>query len=113
MKMLYTSLFFLLPAATIALNFDWERVQLTDEDAARNNALRFGGASQVALPGDCKIIPSDAEWPEEDVWVSFNDTLGGALLKPKPLASVCYTGENYNAAKCDQYKSSWAGMNLQ
>jgi hypothetical protein len=103
----------LLTATTTALNFDWEREQLTDEDAARNGALRFGSSSAVPAPGSCKIIPGDAEWPSEDVWTSFNDTLGGVLLKPKPLASVCYTGEGYNAAQCEQLKSSWASMNLQ
>ncbi|KAG9195233.1 hypothetical protein G6011_00353 [Alternaria panax] len=97
---------------TTALNFDWEREQLTDEDAARNAALRFGSASAVAAPGSCKIIPGDAEWPSEDVWASFNSTLGGALLKPEPLASVCYSGKSCSAAKCEQLKGSWAGMNL-
>lgn len=112
--MLYTILFFFLfSATTFALNFDWEREQLTVEDAARSNAFRFGSASQVAAPANCKIIPGDAEWPSEDVWDSFNVTLGGVLLKPKPLASVCYAGVSYNAAKCEQYKSNWAGMNLQ
>ena len=112
--MLYTTLvFYLFSAAAIALNFDWEREQLTNEDAARNDPVRFGSASQAAAPANCKIIPGDAEWPGEDVWTSFNDTLGGVLLKPKPLASVCYAGASYNAAKCEQYKSNWAGMNLQ
>lgn len=105
------SLLFL--ATTTALNFDWEREQLSGEDAARNQALRFGSASVTAMSGSCKIIPRDAEWPSEDAWASFNNTLGGALLKPKPLASVCYAGEGYSAAKCDQLKGSWAGMNLQ
>ncbi|KAL1795593.1 hypothetical protein ACET3X_005817 [Alternaria dauci] len=102
----------LLLATTTALHFDWERDQLTREDAASNEALRFGSASATAASGSCKIIPQDATWPNEDAWASFNDTLGGALLKPKPLASVCYAGEGYNASKCDQLKSSWAGMNL-
>ncbi|KAI4694177.1 uncharacterized protein J4E84_002759 [Alternaria hordeiaustralica] len=111
--MFYTTLFFFLfSAATFAINFDWEREQLTDDDAARNGAVRFGSAAQAAAPTNCKIIPGDAEWPSEDVWDSFNDTLGGVLLKPRPLASVCYTGEGYNAARCEQYKSNWAGMNL-
>jgi hypothetical protein len=104
---------FLLLATATALNFDWEREQLTEDEAAGDNALRFRSSSVVAAPGDCKTIPGDAEWPSEDAWASFNDTLGGALIKPKPLASVCYAGESFSAAKCDQLKSSWAGMNLQ
>lgn len=109
----FTLLSLLFLATTTALNFDWEREQLTGEDSARNQALRFGSASVTATSGRCKIIPRDAEWPSEDDWASFNNTLGGALLKPKPLASVCYAGEGYSAAKCDQLKGSWAGMNLQ
>lgn len=112
--MLYNTLvFYLFSTTAIALKFDWEREQLTDEDAARNDAVRFGSASRAAAPVNCKIIPGDVEWPGEDVWASFNDTLGGVLLKPKPLATVCYAGVSYNAAKCEQYKSNWAGMNLQ
>ena len=113
-KMLYVALLcLLLTATTAALNFDWEREQLTDEEVARNDALRSGSVSAMAAPDSCKIIPGDPEWPSEDAWDSFNATLGGTLLKPKPLASVCYAGGGYSAAKCEQLKSSWAGMNLQ
>jgi len=107
-------LLFLLIARSVALNFDWEREQLTVAEAATNDAIRFGRSlGATAAPNGCKVIPGDAEWPSEDDWATFNETLDGALLKPKPLASVCYTGEDYSAAKCELLKKSWAGMNLQ
>jgi hypothetical protein len=112
--MLSSPLFLLLAASALAVNFDWERDQLSDEEAARTDAIRFGSTSTVAAaPNGCKGVPGDTEWPSEDDWSSFNETLGGVLLQPKPLASVCYAGEDYNSAKCDQLKNNWAGMNLQ
>lgn len=107
-------LLFLLIFRSIALNFDWEREQLTVAEAATNDVIRFGNSlGTTATPNGCRVIPGDSEWPSEDDWATFNETLGGALLKPKPPASVCYTGEDYSAAKCEQLRKSWTGMNLQ
>jgi hypothetical protein len=107
-------LFLLLATSALALSFDWERDQLSDEEAAPNDDIRFGSISAVAAaPNGCKVVPGDANWPSEEDWTSFNETLGGALLQPKPLASACYAGEDYSSAKCEQLKNNWAGMNLQ
>jgi hypothetical protein len=111
--MLSSTLLLLLATSALALNFDWERDQLTDEEAARNDDIRFGSVPGATAPNGCKIIPGDTEWPTDEAWASFNETLGGVLLQPKPLASVCYAGEEYSSAKCEQLKSNWAGMNLQ
>ncbi|KAF1938694.1 hypothetical protein EJ02DRAFT_468733 [Clathrospora elynae] len=101
-----------LVARVFALNFDWERDQLTEETGS-NAASRFSSATAAAASlNGCRFILSDADWPSEEEWVSFNQTLDGALLKPKPLASVCYAGEGYSAAKCEQLKNNWADMNL-
>ena len=104
----------LLATRAFALNFDWERDQLTEVEATSNRVTRFKykDRSTVSHEG-CKVIPGDDDWPSEEDWASFNATLGGVLLKPKPLASVCYAGEGYDAARCNELKSSWAGMNLQ
>ncbi|KAF1850545.1 FAD-binding domain-containing protein [Cucurbitaria berberidis CBS 394.84] len=91
----------LLAARVVTLNFDWERDQVIASAIA--NAISHEG---------CKITPGDDNWPSEEKWASFNETLGGALLKPKPLASLCYAGDGYNAEKCEQLRDSWAGMNL-
>ncbi|KAF2849786.1 FAD-binding domain-containing protein, partial [Plenodomus tracheiphilus IPT5] len=97
-----------------ALNFDWERNQLTDIEAFSNSAIRFGSLESpvVEEQEECRIVPGDVDWPSETTWALLNDTLGGALLKPRPLASVCYYGADYNAAKCEQLRNNWKGMNL-
>jgi hypothetical protein len=49
----------------------------------------------------CKAFPGDPEWPTDEEWSRFNKTVGGALLKPLPPASVCYTtSPNFNAEAC-------------
>lgn len=108
-------LHFLLFRTACALNFDWERTQLTDSEAALNSAIRFGSlaSSVVTDREECRAVPGDASWPSDAAWASLNDTLDGALLKPRPLASVCYYGVEYNATKCEQLRSSWKSMNLQ
>ncbi|KAH9905749.1 hypothetical protein F4778DRAFT_779140 [Xylariomycetidae sp. FL2044] len=55
--------------------------------------------SRAAL--DCKVFPGDTSWPSASEWSSLNASLGGALLKPKPAASVCYEGPDFDAAQCD------------
>jgi len=110
--MLSTTFFaLLLSAKTIAVNFDWERDQLTESEALSNKAFHFG--TNAAPDQECRAVPGDDEWPSDEDWSAFNETLGGALLKPMPLASVCYTGDNYDPKKCESLKQSWAGMNLQ
>lgn len=97
-----------------ALNFEWERDQLTEVETVENSAIRFGSATVSSAPSDdCKVVPGDSEWPSDEDWVTFNETLGGVLLKPKPLGSVCYAGDGYSATKCENLKKNWAGMNLQ
>ncbi|KAH3971739.1 hypothetical protein HBH70_139220 [Parastagonospora nodorum] len=94
-----------------AVDFDWEREQLTEDEALTNKAYCFGSAN-AAPTEECRSIPGDGDWPCVEDWSAFNKTLGGVLLKPRPLASVCYTGEDYNEQKCAQLKQSWARMNL-
>ncbi|KAH7371155.1 hypothetical protein BKA66DRAFT_424670, partial [Pyrenochaeta sp. MPI-SDFR-AT-0127] len=105
---------FLASVKIFALNFDWERNQLSEFETIDNSVIRFGSSTPSTAPkNDCKVVPGDLGWPSEEDWASFNETLGGALLKPKPLGSVCYAGEGYSAAQCQTLKSNWAGMNLQ
>lgn len=94
-----------------ALNFDWERDQLPSTKYARPHVTPR--QANAAAPKGCKVVPGDDAWPSDDDWTTFNATLGGVLLKPKPLASVCYTGPDFNAARCEQLKSSWAAMSIQ
>ncbi|KAH9870938.1 hypothetical protein J1614_006510, partial [Plenodomus biglobosus] len=107
-------LFSLLMKTACGLNFDWERNQLTDSEAGRNPAIRFGSLASPAAADqeECRAVPGDASWPSDAAWASLYATLDGTLLKPRPLASVCYYGADYNATKCGQLRSNWKGMNL-
>jgi hypothetical protein len=96
-----------------AVNFDWEKIQLTEAETQNYAAIRFGDSVTASSQRDCKIIPGDEDWPADTEWAKFNKTLGGALLKPLPLASVCYEGPQYDAARCQQLQRTWTSMNLQ
>jgi len=108
----FTIITLFLLTRVFAVNFDWECEQLTENEALNNRAYNFGSAN-VASIAECRSTPGDDDWPSVEDWTAFNETLGGVLLKPRPLASVCYTGETYDAQKCAQLKQNWAGMNLQ
>ncbi|KAF2010367.1 FAD-binding domain-containing protein [Aaosphaeria arxii CBS 175.79] len=96
----------------LAVNFPFEEVQLTDADISSNSDVQFGGNNSEAAIEGCKYIPGDDEWPTEAEWARLNDTLGGALLKPKPLASVCYAGPDYDARKCSTLQRTWTSAAL-
>lgn len=49
---------------------------------------------------ECKVFPGDAKWPSESQWARLNASVDGVLLKPKPAASVCYPGPDYDQAQC-------------
>lgn len=49
---------------------------------------------------ECKVFPGDAKWPSESEWAQLNASIGGVLLKPKPAASACYPGPDYDEAQC-------------
>lgn len=53
-----------------------------------------------SAPLDCKVFPGDVEWPVEAAWAQLNASINGVLLKPKPAASVCYPGPDYDQAQC-------------
>ncbi|KAF2639706.1 FAD/FMN-containing isoamyl alcohol oxidase-like protein MreA [Massarina eburnea CBS 473.64] len=102
----------LFTASTLALNFDWEAIQLTKVETHSYPAIRFGNVGDAIPRKVCKSVPGDADWPNDAEWKRFNDTLGGVLLKPKPLALPCYTGPFYDQAKCESLKTGWGNMTL-
>ncbi|KAF2870573.1 hypothetical protein BDV95DRAFT_545515 [Massariosphaeria phaeospora] len=110
--LLSTLLLTALLTPVLAVNFEWEKIQLTEAETRNYSAIRFGGEGPVGPNVKCKIIPGDTDWPSDVEWARFNDTLGGALLKPLPLASPCYTGPLYNAARCEQLKRTWSSASL-
>ena len=110
-RYLYSLLLFL--RWTLALNFPFENIQLTDAETADYPAIRFGSLTSPAPEKECRVIPTDSDWPTEAEWARFNTTLGGVLLKPAPLAAPCYDGPLYDAAKCTQLKRAWGTIGTQ
>lgn len=99
--------------SALAVNFDWENIQLTEAETRNYSAIRFGGSGPDPPEKECKYIPGDKDWPSDAEWAKFNQTLGGALLKPLPLAAVCYSGPQYNPAQCASLQNSWTDMDIQ
>lgn len=110
LDVLFLSLF---ATTSLALNFGFEDVQLTEAETSDYPAIRFGGSGNPAPREDCRVIPGDANWPDDEDWAQFNETLGGVLLKPVPLATPCYSGPLYDAARCEQLKRGWSNIATQ
>lgn len=55
---------------------------------------------------DCLCLPGDACWPSQNTWAALNSTVNGKLVATVPIGSPCHD-PTYDAAKCDQLKSSW------
>ncbi len=99
--------------------FDFEKIQLS-EDTFQGEALSFfrshlapqdGVAPVTWANRTCKTFPGDAKWPSEDTWSRLNGSLNGVLLKPAPVASVCFNQtafSNYDADKCKAVSASWS-----
>jgi len=88
------------------IKFSYESVQLTKEDIENLPAIAFGDKSVTSAheEASCKAIPGSPEWPADDEWNRLNSSLGGALLKPIPPASVCYSESSalvQDAAACN------------
>lgn len=99
--------------SVVAINFEFEAIQLTEEETIDYPSIRFGNSSSPSPPEECKYIPGDREWPSDAEWVRLNKTLGGALLQPLPLAVVCYNGPLYDATKCAVLRRTWTSMAQQ
>lgn len=81
-----------------------DSVLLTEEDIGNFSAIAFGDETAVSFDDDpsvpCKVFPSDEAWPAAEEWAQLNETLGGALLQPKPAAAVCYQGPDFDLQQC-------------
>ncbi|KAI0437787.1 isoamyl alcohol oxidase [Xylaria telfairii] len=54
----------------------------------------------------CKCIPGDPCWPSAKTWSHFNATIGGRLVTPQQLASVCHNPD-YDEAACAYVQKQW------
>ncbi|KFY07729.1 hypothetical protein V492_06885 [Pseudogymnoascus sp. VKM F-4246] len=99
--------------------FDFEKAQLTDEILSKlDGVFQFDNGDDVKLNGrgadaECRVFPGDSAWPSEDAWAKFGEAVGqGALIKTVPLASPCYNGPLYDAAKCEALTANWTNSFL-
>ncbi|KAI0403288.1 FAD binding domain-containing protein [Xylaria palmicola] len=86
------------------INFPFEAIVLKEEDIGNFSAITFGDratASPVYDGPECKAYPGSAAWPLEAEWAQLNSTLSGALLKPVPVAAVCYDGPFKDTNRCN------------
>jgi hypothetical protein len=58
---------------------------------------------------NCRSVPGSPNWPTEEVWRSFNETLQGALLAPLPPAIACDVSQKsyYDNATCSLVGLEW------
>ncbi|KAK0111243.1 hypothetical protein ONS95_001616 [Cadophora gregata] len=99
--------------------FNFETLQLTEEglsqlDKNTSALFQFDNSDEATdelerrSSRSCKVFPGDFLWPSDIFWDIFNWVLGNdALIKTVPLASPCYNGAYYNAAKCATLYANW------
>jgi hypothetical protein len=91
--------------------FDFEKAQLTEDILSKlDDVFQFDNGDDVKLNGrgagaDCKVFPGDSAWPSDAAWAKCGKTI--------PLASPCYNGPLYDAAKCDALTANWTNSFLQ
>lgn len=99
--------------------FDFEKAQLTEDILSKlDGVFQFDNGDDVKLNGrgsaECKVFPGDSAWPSDAEWAKFGEAVGpGALIKTVPLASPCYNGPLYDAAKCASLTANWTNSFLQ
>lgn len=108
------------PATDSTKLFDFEKSQLTEDILSKlDGVFQFDNGDDVKLNGrgagaECKVYPGDSAWPSDAAWAKFGEAVGSdALIKTVPLASPCYNGPLYNAAKCEALTANWTNSFLQ
>ncbi|KAL0574023.1 hypothetical protein V5O48_007926 [Marasmius crinis-equi] len=54
----------------------------------------------------CRLLPTDSEWPSQDVWDAFNSSVDGRLIKTVPIGSPCHD-PTFDEAQCNTVKENW------
>lgn len=57
----------------------------------------------------CRPLPEDVSWPSNSEWTQLNDTLGGRLIRGRPLASPCF-GSERSERECDAILGNWTQL---
>jgi hypothetical protein len=91
--------------------FAFDKTRSTDEPPKHKPG--HGGKSAPPRPHEdvarCKVYPGDKAWPKPGEWAQLNKTLGGALIKAVPQASVCYFNgtRQHDEAACTKLAGNW------
>lgn len=113
------------PTATTAPEpFPYETVILTEDDVQEHPEIVFDDEvyadpdtintiSERGSSKQCKVIPSDRNWPSDLAWGVVNLFTLGGLIRTVPLAAPCYNGPHYNAAECASIAANWTDSDLQ
>ncbi|KAK8110233.1 uncharacterized protein PG998_006690 [Apiospora kogelbergensis] len=79
---------------------------LTSLDLDNVTLFRFDDGSQPGTP-KCKAFPGENAWPTAETWDTLDLLTGGKLITTVPIGAVCYQGEHYDAAKCENLLDKW------
>lgn len=74
--------------------------------------------AQSAEPKNCRIVPSDLQWPSTQEWAELNKTVDGRLIATVPIGAPCfkktydvttqqYDLSTYDEAACANVKTNW------
>ncbi|RDA94095.1 hypothetical protein CP533_5266 [Ophiocordyceps camponoti-saundersi (nom. inval.)] len=64
-------------------------------------------------PSVCRCVPDDDCWPPDEAWDVFNSSLGGNLIKSRPVAISCYVGPEQDARQCSHVNAMWSDKAFQ
>ncbi|KAL1839507.1 hypothetical protein VTJ49DRAFT_1445 [Mycothermus thermophilus] len=91
-----------------ARTFPFETTRLSEEDIQTFPAASFGDLDTApawdswdGVTPTCRAWPGTNDWPADAEWAQLNATLGGALLRPVPVAAACHVDDvHYNETTC-------------
>ncbi|KAI0968593.1 hypothetical protein F4678DRAFT_442272 [Xylaria arbuscula] len=72
-------------------------------------ALHLLAASIASPTGSakiCRLLPTDAAWPDAHEWSQLNKTVGGRLIATVPRAAACHT-PSFDEGLCAELKDAW------
>ncbi len=54
----------------------------------------------------CHVLPGDVDWPSNEAWSTFNETVNGKLIETVPIGSPCHD-PTYDESACTALKAQW------
>ncbi|KAH6972945.1 FAD-dependent monooxygenase [Ilyonectria sp. MPI-CAGE-AT-0026] len=69
------------------------------------SSLLFGSTYGAV---SCKTTPFDPTWPSTEQWNALNQSVGGELIKTRPVASSCLDDNPFGSTvSCDTVQENW------